>query len=301
MAGAKEYKIFEVALARKQRLSPSMMRCVFSGESVREMTTGAPDQRIKLLFPAIDGTPSQLPDVANWYAELLALPKRQRPIARTYTLRRLNAAAGEVEVEFVIHGTEGPASSWAMRAEPGDRLQMVAPCADSRGRQGGYEWLPTEQTSRALLIADETAFPAVKGILEQLAGQASPPQVQAFIELPLRADCQDFSHFTFADIHWLPREECGAKHGERLLDAVRDALILPQAQSMPSVVSLTEVPDDELLWERAESQHGQFFGWVAAESSVVKALRRYLVGERGVARESMAFMAYWCQGPRREG
>ncbi|MFP1769904.1 siderophore-interacting protein [Lonsdalea quercina] len=301
MAGAKEYKIFEVALTRKQRLSPSMMRCVFSGESVSQMTTGAPDQRIKLLFPAIDGTPSQLPDVANWYAELLALPKRQRPIARTYTLRRLNAAAGEVEVEFVIHGTEGPASSWAMRAEPGDRLQMVAPCAASQGHQGGYEWLPTEQTRRALLIADETAFPAVKGILEQLAGQASPPQVQAFIELPLRADCQDLSHFSFADIHWLPREECGAKHGVRLLDAVRDALILPQVPIMPSVVSLTEVPDDELLWERAESQHGQFFGWVAAESSVVKALRRYLVGERGIARESMAFMAYWCQGPRREG
>ncbi|WP_304162062.1 siderophore-interacting protein [Lonsdalea britannica] len=300
MAGAKEYKIFEVALARKQTLSPSMMRCVFSGESVREMTTGAPDQRIKLLFPAIDGTPSQLPDVANWYTELLALPKRQRPIARTYTLRRLNAAAGELEVEFVIHGTEGPASSWAMSAEPGDRLQVVAPCAASESSQSGYEWRPTEQTRRALLIADETAFPAVKGILEQLAGLASPPQVQAFIELPLRADCQDFSHFTFADIHWLPREGSGANHGERLLDAVRDELLLPQAQSEPPVVELSDVPEDELLWERAESQHGQFFGWVAAESSVVKALRRYLVGERGVARESMAFMAYWCQGPRRE-
>lgn len=300
MAGAKEYKIFEVALARKQTLSPSMMRCVFSGESVREMTTGAPDQRIKLLFPAIDGTPSQLPDVANWYAELLALPKRQRPIARTYTLRRLNAAAGELEVEFVIHGTEGPASSWAMSAEPGARLQVVAPCAASENSQGGYEWCPTEQTRRVLLIADETAFPAVKGILEQLAGLASPPQAQAFIELPLRADCQDFSHFTFADIHWLPREGSGANHGERLLDAVRDELLLPQAQNEPPVVELSDVPEDELLWERAESQHGQFFGWVAAESSVVKALRRYLVGERGVARESMAFMAYWCQGPRRE-
>ncbi|MEJ1269140.1 hypothetical protein WDV93_26015 [Pantoea ananatis] len=36
---------------------------------------------------------------------------------------------------------------------------------------GGYEWTPPDALRNALLIADETALPAAKGILERLSRQ----------------------------------------------------------------------------------------------------------------------------------
>ncbi|MCW2480649.1 siderophore-interacting protein [Candidatus Symbiopectobacterium sp. NZEC135] len=46
---------FRLVLARKTYLTPSLIRCVFSGESVRQMKMDAPDQRIKLLLPPAEG------------------------------------------------------------------------------------------------------------------------------------------------------------------------------------------------------------------------------------------------------
>lgn len=129
MAGVKEYKVFDVTLARKTLLTPSLMCCVFSGEAVKKMKICSPDQRIKVLLPAADGTPSRLPDVGEWYKLVQAMPKEQRPIPRTYTLRSLDTVAGEMVVEFVVHGTEGPASAWALSAQPGEELQVVARAA----------------------------------------------------------------------------------------------------------------------------------------------------------------------------
>lgn len=112
MADVQEYRLFNVVLARKQVLSPSMLCCVFSGDDVRQMKMDAPDQRIKLLFPSRNGTPSSLSGEKSWWETVCAMPADIRPVARTYTLRRVNVEAGECEVEFVMHGTEGPASAW---------------------------------------------------------------------------------------------------------------------------------------------------------------------------------------------
>ncbi|MWL74463.1 siderophore-interacting protein, partial [Escherichia coli] len=176
------YRLFNVVLARKERLSPSMLRCVFRGDEVRHMKIDAPDQRIKLLFPSLNGTPAALTPDGSWWEQTKALPEDRRPVLRTYTLRRVDVEAGEAEVEFVMHGTDGPASAWAMGAQPGDALQIVAPNRDYPEDSGGYEWNPHPEAERGLIIADETALPAVKGILEQLAHRDTPPQIQLFIE-----------------------------------------------------------------------------------------------------------------------
>lgn len=298
MAAKEGYRLFNVVLARKQVLSPSMLCCVFSGAEVRQMKTDAPDQRIKLLFPSLNGTPSALTGESAWWETITKMPTDSRPIPRTYTLRHLNAEAGEVEVEFVMHGTEGPASAWALSAEPGDALQMIAPNRAHVADSGGYEWHPHPNVERALVVADETAFPAAKAILEQLAEWPHPPQLQLFIEMPERGDCIDLSHYPFAEVHWLPREETGASYGEALLSAVKQHVILPAAALAPQ--PLSEVAEEELLWDRADSADTHFHGWVAAESGSVKQIRRYLAGERGVSRECISFMAYWSRAPRRQ-
>lgn len=121
------YRIFDVQLKRRIALSPSLTRLVFSGPDVAEMTTLAPDQRVKLLFPAPDGSRPNLSNERHWKAAHSALPADQRPPMRTYTIRALRREALEVDIDFVLHGVNGPASAWATHAQVGDSLQMVAP------------------------------------------------------------------------------------------------------------------------------------------------------------------------------
>ena len=50
------------------------------------MKLEAPDQRIKLLFPAADGKIRSW-STARTGTAITAIPKEQRPVMRTYTLR----------------------------------------------------------------------------------------------------------------------------------------------------------------------------------------------------------------------
>lgn len=138
------------------------------------------------------------------------------------------------------------------------------------------------------------------GPLEQMVQQSTPVQVQAFIEVPLEADCVDMSAFAFAEVHWLPRKLQGASYGERLLHSVRAHGRLPEIGTQAETTELHEVAEGELLWESASQLHGQFFGWVVAASSVVKKLRRYLSGERQIPRDIITFMAYWSRERQRD-
>lgn len=293
MADVPGYRVFNVQLAHKREVSPSMLSLVFSGPDVAQMKSDSPDQRIKLLLPAEDGTPPALPVEGEWYQTFLATPKERRPILRTYTLRHVDPVRQEVTVEFVRHGTEGPASAWAINASIGDALQMVAPNAAHAADSGGYEWTPPVGLRNALIIADETALPAARGILEMLAEQVNPPKVQAFFEVPEPGDCADLTAFEFAEVHWLPRQPQAAQHGERLISTVKQ---LARVGEIKRAGSVREEAEGELLWDKATSDSNIFYGWVAAESTVVKRLRRYLIAECGVDQDTINFMAYWAKG-----
>lgn len=293
MSGASNYRIFDIKLKSKVNVTPSLLRCVFEGPDVHRMKLEAPDQRIKLLFPAPDGQVPQLKNGADWYSDYMAIRKMQRPVMRTYTLRALRQKHNQMEVEFVLHGVNGPASAWATHAAPGDAIQVVAPNADFDGNSGGYAWAPPAQLKQALLIADETALPAAMGILEQLALQANPPRVQAFFEVPVAGDCLNMDKFPFAEAYWLPRDVGHQQmHGTLLMEAVRQRVDIP-ASARAESQSLAENSPGDLLWERAEGVNS-FYAWVAAESSAVKSLRRYLIGECKLDRSTVNFMAYWC-------
>ncbi|WMY72815.1 siderophore-interacting protein [Buttiauxella selenatireducens] len=294
MSGVQGYRLFNVQLVNKSQVSPSLLSLVFGGPDVAKMKCDSPDQRIKMLFPSEDGSLPALPEQAQWYQLLQELPKEKRPVVRTYTLRHVDRERQEVTVEFVSHGTEGPASAWAIASKPGDKIQIVAPNADYPQDSGGYEWTPPAGLRQALIIADETALPAARGILELLATQQNPPQIQAFFEVPEQGDCVDLSEFSFASIHWLPRNPSKASHGECLLKAVRAEAQVPKTAG--AVEAINEEAEGELLWDKATTGSTAFYGWVAGESTVVKMLRRYLIGECGVNHDAINFMAYWSKG-----
>ncbi|MBG4765369.1 siderophore-interacting protein [Pseudomonas aeruginosa] len=293
------YRLFNVELKRREQLSPALTRFVFGGPEVAEMKTLAADQRIKIFFPAARGQPPSLPGGSEWYQAYRSVEPARRPPMRTYTIRALRAEQEEVDVEFVLHGENGPASAWATHARIGDRLQLAAPNRQYGDDPGGYEWKPPAGVRHILLIADETALPAVAGILEELAGEAEPPVVEAFLEVPGEADILDLPAIPGARLHWLPRHQAGihSRNGERMIEAARQARLPEREVAGGAAQELEDIDiDEEILWELASPESGSFYAWVAGESAAVMAIRRYLVQERGSDKRHLTLMGYWRLG-----
>lgn len=314
MAAKQSYRLFDIALTKRTQVSASLVRFTFTGPSVGQMETYAPDQRVKLFFPEGNGTLDQLFELAkqeehDWYSAYRALPDAQRPSARTYTIRSLRPEKAEVDVEFVLHGDNGPASRWAMHARPGDRLAMTAPIANAEGPKLGYEWKPPQNVRRILIIADETALPAAAGILEILNDLPLKPKVEALLEVPRSDDVQTLPQV--AKLRWLAREtEPACQHGELLLRALQDIDLQQEIVTLggnPSTAtngSQAGSCEDELsqdenapLWEPATlDDSAPFYAWIAAETKVAMKLRRYLVNECGLPKRYVTSMGYWRLG-----
>lgn len=229
MASTNPYKMFDAVLRRKQTLSPHMMRVTLAGPMVTEMATWAPDQRVKLFFPAEDGSPARLAHDDGWYARYRSMPVAQRPAMRTYTIRHLRAEQGEVDIDFVLHGETGPASRWAIRALPGASIQITAPDRHFSAQDaGGFEWKPPQALKQLLLVADGTALPAALGILDELAAMAEPPVTQAFFEVDSREDALPVPDWPGLSVEWLIRDHAVA--GSLMVEAVRRA-------NLPSLTS----------------------------------------------------------------
>ncbi|WP_311060022.1 siderophore-interacting protein [Pseudomonas aeruginosa] len=294
LAKVPSYRLFDLVLKRRSPLSPSLVRFTFGGPEIARVRTLAPDQRVKLLFPAADGSLSQLPATGDWRRQVRSLEARRRPPMRTYTIRALRREAGEVDIDFVLHGETGPASRWAAHARPGERLVMSAPDGEYSGDPGGYEWRPPKDIRHILLIGDETALPAIAGILEELADRDQRPTVQAFIEIPRESDRLDLRCAPETQLNWLARDVAKHEHGQEMLRAASELATLPEA-GKPQRVSEVDI-DRQVLWELAKPTNGEFYAWVAGESAAVMAIRRHWTGELGLDRRTASFMGYWRQG-----
>ncbi|SDO23645.1 siderophore-interacting protein [Vreelandella arcis] len=309
MAAKQRYRLFGITLARRTQVSASLVRFTFTGPDVSQMATYAPDQRVKLFFPEGGGNLDPLFEIAkleehDWYSAYRALPDAQRPSARTYTIRALRPEQAEVDVEFVLHGDNGPASRWAMHARPGDLLAMTAPAANAEGPKQGYEWKPPQGVRRILIIADETALPAAAGILETLDDLPLRPKVEALLEVPRRDDVQPLPQA--AKLHWLARNaEPGCQHGELLMRALRDIDLQQEIVALGgNPLTATKGSEDGSgedenapLWEPATlDDSAPFYAWIAAETKVAMKLRRYLVNECGLPKQYVTSMGYWRLG-----
>lgn len=294
MAAQQTYRLFEVALKERRVLSPSLDRMVFTGADVARMKTEGPDQRIKVFFPLPGQDAPDVPSGDDWYARYRALPDDARPPMRTFTVRQLRAGDCEVDVDFVLHGETGPASRWATHARPGDRVVLLAPDADCADSSEGWEWKPPAGVGQVLLVADETALPAVAGILEELAGMADPPRTLALLEIAQAGDAVPLKAPATAELVWLPRGQ--EVHGQRLLQAVQARLAAASAVAEGAELDEIDV-DAQILWEQADpSADGAMYAWVAGEAGAVMAIRRYLVKDCGLDRRAITFMGYWRQG-----
>lgn len=301
------YRPYRATVQRVQRLSPHFARVTFGCPDFAHFGTAGLDQRIKLIFPFADGSLCDIGQddeerclAGDWYDIWRGLPDDRRNPFRTYTVRRVDVAAREVTVDFVVHHDAGPAGTWAESARAGEELVIVGPDERSPHSRGGIDWRPAN-ASRVLLIGDETAVPAIGGILDSLPADRT---ADVFVEVPSLADVGVFEAPAHADVRWLVREREGAadrEHGEALIEAVtawaedhRDVLALAAA---PRPQELADVDvDRELLWDSPEPIEGEFYAWIAGEAATIKQLRRLLVSGHGVDRRRVAFMGYWRRG-----
>ncbi|MET0302563.1 MAG: siderophore-interacting protein [Microbacteriaceae bacterium] len=289
-------------MAAVERLSPSFVRVQFTGDDLEVFGTAGLDQRIKLILPLADGSVSDIGqqddeaiDAGTWYEKWRAVPSDVRSPLRTYTVRRIDAAARLLTVDFVVHHDAGPAGAWAETAAPGQDLVIVGPDERSEGSRLGLDWHPGT-AKRVVLAGDETAVPAISSILESLDASYD---VDAFLEVPTAADFLPLDVPSNVRVTWIARDD--REHGIALMDAVTgwsaSAGDVLAAAAAPRRQELADVDvDRELIWDSPEDSEGEFYAWIAGEAGTVKALRRHLVQGCGVDRKRVAFMGYWRLG-----
>ncbi|WP_163510766.1 siderophore-interacting protein [Fodinicola acaciae] len=260
---ADAYRMFSAHVVDRQVVTPHMARITFGGD-LDGFTTVGIDHRIKLFFPLPGQDAPEVPTGSDWYQRYRAMPAAVRPPMRTYTIRNHRPEAGEVDVDFVLHGDTGPASSWAGRARAGDRVVICGPNA-AVPPTVGYEYRPVADSDWRLIVGDETALPAISGILESFGPDE---KAMVFVEVPEEADVQPLATRGDVSVTWLPRHGAGDGVGLSLRRAVTEA-------SFPN---------------------GRPYAWLAGESSTVTALRRHLVRERKLDKQQVTFLGYWRRG-----
>lgn len=294
---------FQLEVVRRQQLSPTFVRLTLGGGALRTFHAGGPlglrDTRIKLVVGASGSGDVPVPDTSGdtWYSRWRAQDVEVRGVLRTYTARRLHADGRGplLDVDFVIHRDEygrlGPACAFAASATTGDAITVLGPNT-AVGGYGGAEWQPppVETAGRVLLVADETALPAVASVLSTLpAGY----QGDAIVEVPDSRDFLDLPTRSQVRTCWLARGD--RRRGALVLATLAELLAGPTAPGGPELLD-----PDALLWDVpvAPAAAGRY-AWVAGEASVVRDVRRALLGA-GFDRAQVAFMGYWREG-RAEG
>lgn len=216
-----------------------LLRIWFVGDDLAGFVSDAPDDHVKLFLPDGEGG----------------------VVARDYTPRRFDAAAQTLAIEFALHGEDedaGPATRWAMHAQPGDTVEIGGP-RGSTIVADDFDWY--------LLIGDETALPAIGRRLDELRPEAEVIVLASIAhgsirpELPVRPRVM---------VQWLDRTPL-RNAGAEFRDAL-DAMTLPDGEGF--------------VWIAAEAAAARAVRTFVAETrghpkSWIKASGYWVAGEMG--------------------
>jgi NADPH-dependent ferric siderophore reductase len=197
----------KLVVRRTEWVTPHLVRVVSAPEVPAELDRFAAspytDAYVKVVFrrPGV-----AYPEPFDMAAVRQRLPREQWPALRTYTLREVDRAAGEIVIDFVYHGDVGLAGPWAAAARPGTELLVLGP---------GGAYAPDPAADWHLLAGDESALPAIAAALAEI-----PPGVvaHALVEVADAADEQPLSSPGEPRVRWVHRSITGQ---DGLVDAVR--------------------------------------------------------------------------------
>ena len=155
-------------MIRSHYLTPHMLRVTLGGAELAGFPEDQESTYIKLIFPQNEAA---------------------RPLMRTYTISAQRS--DEIDVDFVLHTADGPASAWARSARPGDQILIGGP---------GPKKLINNDADWFLLTGDMTALPAITVNLAQLPDDA---RGYAVLEVVTEADIQPLKTPKNVEIHWV--------------------------------------------------------------------------------------------------
>ncbi|WP_079706046.1 siderophore-interacting protein [Plantibacter cousiniae (nom. nud.)] len=241
-------------VVRSSWVTPHLVRLTLGGPGFADFQPkDATDSYVKISFakPELGLEPPY--DLA---ALRETLAPADLPVTRTYTVRRVDQAAGAMDIDFVVHGDEGIAGPWAAAAQPGDRVVLAGP---------GGAYRPDPTADWHLFAGDESAIPAIAAALEALPADAKG---LAFLEIGGRDDLVDLDHPAGVQLIWVGR-------------AARDE---STAALLATAISGHPWPDGRV----------QVFAHGERES--MKALREVFLTQRGLDRSQLSLSGYWAYG-----
>lgn len=184
-----ELKRRRLQVLRVVDLTPRMRRITLGGPELTGFTSLGTDDHVKLLFPQTAEEQAALETL------VLGAGKDSGPMPamRDYTPRRYDLETLELDIDFVLHG-DGPASTWAEQAKPGQHLHIGGP----RGSM-----VVPDIFDSYLLIGDETALPA---IARRLEGLAANRRALVVVEVENAAEQQPLQSAAQVEVIWVLRE-----------------------------------------------------------------------------------------------
>ncbi|WP_293807238.1 siderophore-interacting protein [uncultured Bosea sp.] len=237
-----------------ERITPHMAHIRFTAENLARYDH-IDALHVRLFIPPVGVTEPSWPMVGD-DGLLLPSPAETRPLVRKYTIREIDAAAGTLALDFVLHEDAGPGSAFAFRAKAGDRIGMAGP--------GGRGLKPAE---RYIFLADETGLPAMARMLENLPEDAKG---QAFIEVANASEEQPLRHPAGMSLTWLHR---GA--------------------AAPGSLPLLQDAFATIDWP---ADGPSTYLWAAAEHAAFKAIRAASRGKLRPERDQNLVVSYWRAG-----
>lgn len=168
------YKIYKVEITKVQPITPMMRRLTLDASGVPGLRADRPGQWVKIFVR----------DEAD----------NLQP-GRAYTVRSINEATGEIDVDFFLHDPSGPLSTWAALTKAGDFCEISSP-----HRSSGV--VIAEQSNQYFLAADDTGLPAVCSILENLPENAT---AKVLIEVENEAEKQPIKSLAKIHVQWFFR------------------------------------------------------------------------------------------------
>ena len=188
-----------VTVIERQAISPNMVRISLTADCVSSFADNVQGGHIKLVFPEVK-------HASNGFLSFLR-GANVRKRMRTYTVRHIDKNNKRIDIDFVVHGYDGPASSWAMSAEVGDQIAISNPAGPK---------LKTVASNHYIFAVDITAFPAAAAGLESLPEDATG---DVFVNIPSKDDVQPVNAPKGMRFHWItsqPQSERQASFSEHV-------------------------------------------------------------------------------------
>jgi len=251
-----------------ERITPHMVRVVLGGSGFDTFTPSEfTDSYVKFAFIRNDIDVTALPQPLT-LDSFAGLPPEHQPTVRTYTVRRADAAARQITVDFVVHGEHGVAGPWALAAQPGATVHLMGP-------SGAYA--PDPAADWHLFAGDEAGLPAIGAALEAL-----PPSAigKAFIEVAGPDDVLTLTAPEGVELTWVYR-------GGRA-DAVGEERAGDHAPLVEAVTTAQWLPGQVQVFIHGEAQ------------AVMHNLRPYIRKVRGVDAKWASISGYWRRGRTEE-